>query len=113
LSHSNRHQLGEVALDAVRSIDLGLQLPFILKTWRSGKTLHVPDDKTVAEVLNENGVEVPLSCEQGICGTCLTGVVEGIPDHRDLFLTDEEKASNMLMTPCCSRSSTEVLVLDL
>ena len=53
------------------------------------------------------------SCEQGVCGTCITRVLEGEPDHRDLYFTDEEKAKNDQFTPCCSRSRSKVLVLDL
>ena len=54
-----------------------------------------------------------MSCEQGICGTCLTRVLEGVPDHRDLFLTENEQALNDQFTPCCSRSKSPLLVLDL
>ena len=53
-----------------------------------------------------------MSCEQGVCGTCLTGVKGGVPDHRDHFLTDEERAANDAFMPCCSRSQTPVLVVD-
>lgn len=86
---------------------------FTVVAQRSGLTLTVPADKTIADVLYAAGVDVPTSCEQGICGTCLTPVLEGIPDHRDLFLTDAEKAANKELTVCCSRSKTAVLVLDI
>jgi vanillate O-demethylase ferredoxin subunit len=49
----------------------------------------------------------------GGCGTCETRIVEGIPDHRDLYLSDEEKAENNVIMICCSRSKSPVLVLDL
>lgn len=58
-------------------------------------------------------VEVMLSCEQGICGSCITDVIDGIPEHRDSVLTAEEKAGNRQITLCCSRAKTPVLVLDL
>jgi len=54
-----------------------------------------------------------LSCEQGVCGTCLTRVLEGIPDHRDFYLTEEEHQRNESFTPCCSRSLTPHLLVDL
>lgn len=79
----------------------------------SGQVLQVPADQTVAQVLEAAGVIVPLSCEQGICGTCLTRVLEGEPDHRDLFMTEAEQAANDQFTPCCSRAKTPRLVLDL
>lgn len=71
--------------------------------------------QTVIEVLAAHGHEVDTSCEQGVCGTCLTRVLEGEVDHRDLFLSDEEKARHDQFTPCVSRAKAECgrLVLDL
>lgn len=79
----------------------------------TGQRLTVAKDQTAARVLEAAGVFVPLSCEQGICGTCLTTVTEGEPDHRDLFQTDEEKQTNQQFTPCCSRARSASLTLDL
>jgi len=86
---------------------------FTVKAARSGITVEIPVGRTIAEALYSHGVHVPLSCEQGICGTCLTRVLEGVPDHRDLYQTDDEKAANTHITPCCSRARSPVLVLDL
>ena len=80
---------------------------------RSGKSCVVAEGQSIAEALAELGVEVEMSCEQGICGTCLTGVLEGVPDHRDMFMLDDEKAANDKMTVCVSRSLSKRLVLDL
>lgn len=79
----------------------------------SGLVVRVPADVTVAQALIEAGVEVPLSCEQGICGTCVMQVVDGNPDHRDVCLSDEDKDLKKMFTPCCSRSQSARLVLDL
>jgi vanillate O-demethylase ferredoxin subunit len=79
----------------------------------SGVTVKVSAGQTIAQALIAGGVDMPLSCEQGICGTCLTRVIEGIPDHRDQYQTDQEKAANDYMTPCCSRALSARLVLDL
>jgi vanillate O-demethylase ferredoxin subunit len=70
-------------------------------------------DKSVTEALREAGVEIPTSCEQGICGTCCTRVLEGEPDHKDLYLSPDEHAANDQFMPCCSRSKSPMLVLDL
>ncbi|WP_313706705.1 PDR/VanB family oxidoreductase [Massilia sp.] len=86
---------------------------FEVKLASSGKVVTIPAGKTVIKVLEEQGVVVPYSCEEGVCGTCLTRVLEGVPDHRDMYLTEEEQAANDQFTPCCSRSKTPVLVLDL
>ena len=80
---------------------------------RSGRTIRVPKDRTVVQTLRDAGIEVPVSCEQGVCGTCLTRVLEGVPDHRDLCLTPDERAANNQFTPCCSRAKSPRLVLDL
>jgi len=80
---------------------------------RSRLTLHVPPDKSIVQVLQEAGVAVEVSCEQGICGMCMTRVLEGEPDHRDSVLTEEERARNDQLTPCCSRSRTPFLSLDI
>jgi vanillate O-demethylase ferredoxin subunit len=79
----------------------------------SGRVITIAPDKTVTQALAEAGVEILVSCEQGVCGTCLTRVLEGTPDHRDVYLTPEEQAANDQFTPCCSRAKSGRLVLDL
>lgn len=79
---------------------------------RSGRSFVIPGDKTIAEVLLAAGVDVSVACEQGICGTCLSDVLEGIPDHRDLVQSDEEKGENARIALCCSRSLSARLVVD-
>jgi vanillate monooxygenase ferredoxin subunit len=86
---------------------------FDVKIASTGKTCTVPAGESVVQALAKHGIEILTSCEQGVCGTCITRVLEGEPDHRDLYFTDEEKAKNDQFTPCCSRSRTPVLVLDL
>jgi ferredoxin-NADP reductase len=85
---------------------------FVVEARRSGKTVTVKEKESIADALASVGIDLPLSCEQGVCGTCLTDVIEGIPDHRDMYQTDGEKASNKQMTPCCSRAKSAKLVLD-
>ncbi len=96
--------------EVVKSADDG---SFDVKLASSGKTVRVPKDKTVIEALAAAGVDVRFSCEQGVCGTCLTRVLDGVPDHRDMYLMPDEQAKNDQFTPCCSRSKTPVLVLDI
>lgn len=80
---------------------------------QSGKSLLIPPDRSIVEVLEGSGIIVLTSCEEGTCGTCVTGVLEGVPDHRDSVLTDDERASNSVMTICCSRTQGSRLVLDI
>lgn len=86
---------------------------FEIKLASSGRIIMVPKDKTVTQALADAGVEILMSCEQGVCGTCLTRVLEGVPDHKDSYLTPEEQAANDQFLPCCSRAKTPQLVLDL
>lgn len=86
---------------------------FKIQISSTGDILEVPAEKSIVEVLADIGIEIPTSCEQGICGTCLTPVLQGTPDHRDLVLTEGEHADNDQMTLCCSRALTDLLVLDL
>ena len=86
---------------------------FQVKIASSGATYQIPADQTVTQALQAHGVEIMVSCEQGVCGTCITRVLEGECDHRDLYFTDEEKAKHDQFTPCCSRAKSAVLVLDL
>lgn len=79
----------------------------------TGTVVTIPADKSIAMVLNEQGYNVSMSCEQGICGTCVTRVLSGLPDHRDSFLMPEEREANDQITPCCSRAKSSRLVLDL
>ena len=86
---------------------------FEVKLASSGQVIVVPKNKTVVEALADAGIEVSTSCEQGVCGTCLTKVLAGEPEHRDMFLTPTEQKANDQFTPCCSRAKTPMLVLDL
>lgn len=86
---------------------------FQVKLASSGKVITVLKDQTIVEALAKEGIEIQTSCEQGVCGTCLTRVLEGEPDHKDVYLTPEEQAANDRFTPCCSRSRSPLLVLDL
>lgn len=77
------------------------------------QVLHVPPRLSLLQVLLEHGIDIPYSCEQGVCGTCLVRVLEGTPDHRDLYLSPGEKAANDQLLTCCSRANSKTLVLDI
>jgi tetrachlorobenzoquinone reductase len=80
---------------------------------QSGITVTVPADKSLLEVLNDAGIDVPCSCQQGICGTCEVRVISGEVDHRDSILSSSERAANQNMMVCVSRASGPRLVLDI
>lgn len=86
---------------------------FELELASSGRVIPVRADQSALAALLEAGLDIPMSCEQGVCGTCLTRVKSGVPDHRDQYLTPEEQAANDQFLPCCSRARTPRLVLDL
>jgi phthalate 4,5-dioxygenase reductase subunit len=84
--------------------------PFRVKLAKTGKTVDVPADKTILEVLRETGLEVPSSCETGTCGTCRTRYSNGEADHRDLVLAEHEKADTIMI--CVSRAKSDEITLD-
>jgi vanillate O-demethylase ferredoxin subunit len=98
---------------AVDPIDQTGNAPFEVELAKSGRVFQIPVERTVLEVLDEAGIAIESSCEQGVCGTCVTRVLKGIPEHRDQFLTAAEQAANDRFTPCCSRAKSLRLVLDL
>jgi vanillate O-demethylase ferredoxin subunit len=86
-----------------RSAEIAEGQPFRIKIVSTGEIYDVPETKTVVDVLREAGIPIDVSCGQGICGTCLTPVLDGELIHRDMFMTDREHESGKKFTPCCSR----------
>lgn len=91
--------------------DGGIGIGFQIQIASSGATFFVPNDKSIVDVLKENEIEVEVSCQAGLCGTCKTRYLKGDVDHRDLILNQAEQAE--FFTPCCSRATSDLLVLDL
>ena len=85
---------------------------FMVKIKSTGQVVEVAAGETVVQALAAVGVNILVSCEQGFCGSCLTTVLEGLPDHRDQFMLPEEHMRNDAFTPCCSRALSACLVLD-
>lgn len=89
----------------------GENRPFEVELGRTGTSLTVPAGSTALAAIRERYPNTPYSCEQGYCGTCLTGVVAGEIDHRDELLTEGERGDSMLI--CVSRALGDRLTLDL
>ncbi len=87
--------------------------PFTVVAARSNVTFEVLPGERIADKLVAHGIPVRMSCQSGVCGTCVTKVIDGMPDHRDHVQTATEKAANRTITVCCSRSKTRRLVLDI
>ncbi len=94
-----------VELDASNSFEIDLA--------RSAMTLTVPAGQTILEVLRENGINMGSSCEQGACGTCRCGVIEGEVLHQDVYLSDSEKDEGKSIMTCVSRAKSDRLILDI
>jgi vanillate monooxygenase ferredoxin subunit len=86
---------------------------FDVELRRSGRVIRIQATQTITQALLLQGIHVPVSCEQGVCGTCLTTVLEGEVDHKDLYLSPQEQAANTQFLPCCSRAKSGRLVIDL
>lgn len=98
---------------AAAPIDNSSAAGFELEIASSRQIIVVRPDQTALAALHAAGLQIPMSCEQGVCGTCLTRVKAGIPDHRDQYLEPAEQAANDQFLPCCSRAKSPRLVLDL
>ncbi|WP_125483287.1 2Fe-2S iron-sulfur cluster-binding protein, partial [Caballeronia choica] len=85
--------------------------PFRVKLERSGQTFDIPKDRSILEILRDNGIRAPSSCESGTCGSCRTTLCSGDAEHRDMVLSDDEKSAQIMI--CVSRAKSEELVLDL
>lgn len=97
---------------SVKETDLGESGTFTVRLASSGAEYQVPEDRSVLDVLVDNGIDAPSSCQQGICGECIVKVLSGEPDHRDDVLTEDEKADG-LFTTCSSRARSQILELDM
>ena len=85
--------------------------PFRVRLAKSGAEYEVPPGETIIAVLRQHGVETRTSCELGYCAACMTRYLEGEPDHRDPILGETARQTHLLI--CCSRATSDVLVLDL
>ncbi|MBH0119423.1 oxidoreductase [Rhodococcus sp. CX] len=104
--HVERFAAKERPADAVdQAFDVELR--------QSGRTITVDASETLLDAVLRAGVDVSFSCREGTCGTCETAVLDGVPDHRDSVLTEDEQAENDCMMICVSRSCTAKLTLDL
>ncbi|MCV0438751.1 MAG: PDR/VanB family oxidoreductase [Hydrogenophaga sp.] len=115
--------------DATRNLDparvhlerFGADLPppdtsgtvFQVRLARDGRCIAVAPEQTILDALQSAGIDVPCSCLQGVCGACETRVLDGLPDHRDLVLSEAERERGDTMMICCSRARSPELVLDL
>ncbi len=86
---------------------------FTLKLARTGRELHVPADKTAADVLIENGFRVDLKCSDGICGVCKCGLVSGEVEHRDFVLSKAQRRTGMITCQSRAARAGGVVELDL
>jgi vanillate O-demethylase ferredoxin subunit len=98
---------------AAPAVDHAQDQSFEVELARSRIVLTVPGDRTILDVVREAGIDVPSSCEEGVCGTCETKLLAGEADHRDLLLSAKERDENKSMMICCSRARSKRLVLDL
>ena len=86
---------------------------FEVEVHATGQVFEIPPGKTIIDVLEAGGVDLIHDCLRGDCGICKTDVIDGVPDHRDVVLSDSEKAEGKVMQICVSRAKSARLVLDL
>lgn len=102
--HSEHFQASE-------PVDTAGDTPFEVEL--DDEVYEIPVGKSIVQVLGENGIEVDTTCQEGICGTCIMGVLKGEPDHRDQCMSSSEKKANDQIAACVSRANSPRLVLEL
>ena len=100
-------------LFSLEQSETGPSRDFNIQLHKSGKTIHVAKDQTIIDALHLNNIDVPYSCLQGTCGTCITKVIEGTVEHRDAVLSEQDKIAHSKMCLCVSRAKSDALVLDI
>lgn len=85
---------------------------FVVALARDGRHFSIPPHRSILDVLLDAGLDVPFSCQEGVCGQCMARVLEGTPEHRDSYLSPAERESNSVMMICVSRSQGARLLLD-
>ena len=78
---------------------------------KSSQLIKVKAGQTILDALIESKVSVPFDCKRGECGMCATGVINGEADHRDVYLTKQQRKQQMCV--CVSRAKGKKLTLDL
>ncbi|MCS4295898.1 ferredoxin-NADP reductase [Comamonas sp. BIGb0152] len=111
LGHAHAHVERFSPVEVQASSDARSHYTVELK--RSGRFIEVTPDKSLLDTLLAAGVNIDHSCCEGVCGSCETRVLGGVPDHRDSVLSAKEKASNKLMMLCVSGCKSQALVLDI
>jgi len=112
LGYANVHTERLTAIE-VKAPDGEARSHFTVDLCKSGLTFEVTAGTTLRKQLIELKINVPFSCEEGICGACETRVLEGTPDHRDMVLSASEQSSNQVMMVCVSGCKSDRLMLDL
>jgi len=113
INESQSHELHYEKFSASTDKQDGENTSFEVKINSTGSVYEIGADDTILSVLTDNGIDVPSACASGVCGTCITDVLEGDLDHRDEILSEEEKATNEYMCVCVSRAKSKMIVLDI
>ncbi|MBM7570188.1 PDR/VanB family oxidoreductase [Aquibacillus albus] len=112
-AHAYGYPKANVHFELFSPPDMGPKTPFHVKLSKSKKEFYVSETENLLDVLLDGGVDASYSCRVGGCGSCQLNVKEGVVDHRDQFLSDEEKKTLQVILPCVSRAKSKTLVLDI
>lgn len=91
----------------------GEESGFKVELAQSGAIVDVPPGVSILQAIRAAGFDWFSACEQGNCGACEVPVLDGVPEHRDQFLSESDKLSGQTIMICVSRAKTELLKLDL
>jgi ferredoxin-NADP reductase len=104
---------GSIHFELFSAPDHGPKQAFQVKLSKSNQVLDIAEGENLLDVLLKNNINAPYACKVGGCGTCSVDVLDGEVDHRDVFLTDQEKKDTNVILTCVSRGKSKCLTLDI
>lgn len=107
------HERSRIHTERFKGVETEQTSSFTVILAKSGRTLLVKQGESILDTVVQAGIDIPFSCTEGVCGACETEIIEGIPDHRDLILSESDKAAGKTMMICCSGAKSQRLILNL
>ena len=83
----------------------------VIEVQSTGQKITLTRSESIIDALARSGIEIPTSCQSGLCGTCKTRYISGEVEHGDCILSDAEHQE--YLTPCISHIKNGTLLLDL
>ena len=109
--HEESYELGTPPPAATVAGPAGAPGTHAVELRRSGRTLECGPGVTILQAALRDGVSLPSSCQEGVCGTCKTAMLSGTVDMEPAGGIRPREVERGLILLCCS-TPTDDVVLD-